>query len=92
MKALVASDEPLDKVVLRTLQGLLIGVTAGVATGAMFLALVATLGTIAIPLVVPWTTAIPLLAVLAGTWVAGLLGAFSIRRMDVAQVLKLRGG
>ncbi|TLZ49936.1 MAG: ABC transporter permease, partial [Methanobacteriota archaeon] len=72
--------------------GLLIGVAGGVVTAAMFLTLFATVSSIAIPIVVPWTIAIPLAAVLAGTWVAGLLGAFSIRHMDVAQVLKLRGG
>ena len=75
-----------------SLLGLLLGVLGGIVTAATFLGLASAISPTPIPLVVPLTAAIPLAAVLSGVWVAGFLGAVSVRRMDVPRVLKLRGG
>ena len=75
-----------------SLLGLLLGVLGGLVTAATFLGLGSAISPTPIPMVVPATAAIPLLAVVVGVWVAGFLGAASVRRMDVPRVLKLRGG
>jgi hypothetical protein len=70
----------------------LLGVFGGLVTAAMLLAIVAFMAAAPFPFVVPWQAALPLGAAVAGVWVASFLGAQSIQRMDVARVLKLRGG
>lgn len=72
--------------------GIVLGVVAGFATVTMIFALVSTISQTPIPLIVPLTLAIPLLAIVVAVWLASLLGALAIRRMDVPRVLKLRGG
>ncbi len=72
--------------------GLVVGVFGGLITAWTFLWLAATVSSTMVPFVVPWTVVIPLLAILGGTWVAGLLGAWFIQRMDVSRLLKLRSG
>jgi len=74
------------------LLGIMLGTFAGLLTAASVLILASTRLPFAMPLVVPWTVVIPLLLVTAGVWVAAYLGALSIARMDVARVLKMRGG
>ena len=72
--------------------GILLGVGAGLLTVASFFALISSASSIPVPFVVPLILVIPLLAIVVAVWLASLLGALAIRRMDVARVLKLRGG
>ena len=72
--------------------GLLLGILGGLVTAATFLALASFLGQTPIPFVIPLSVVGPLLAAVLGVWIASYLGALSIQRMDVARVLKLRGG
>ena len=72
--------------------GILLGTFAGLLSAASLIALASTRTPTPIPLIVPWTAILPVLVVTAGVWAASFLGAVSIQRMDVARVLKLRGG
>lgn len=89
------------KVVLRLLMaegwvvaslGIPLGVLAGLLTVATFFALISSVFATSVPFVIPLDLALPLLAVVVGVWLASLSGALAIRRMNVTQVLKLRGG
>ena len=74
------------------LLGLGLGVLGGAVTAWTFLAVAGSFTTSQVPFVLPWTTAVPIAAILGGTWVAGLSGAWFLRRIDVPRLLKLRGG
>jgi len=75
-----------------SLLGLLLGVVAGLVTAGTFLALISSVVSPPVPFVVPLAVVIPLVGVVLGVWLASFLGALTIQRMDVARVLKLRGG
>jgi len=72
--------------------GIVLGVIGGLVTVATFFALVSSLSLATVPFVVPSSLVLPLLAIILGVWLASLLGTFAIRGMDIARVLKLRGG
>ncbi len=72
--------------------GMMLGAFGGLVTAITLLALVSLLTPSPIPLIVPATVLVPLALAVVGIWAAGVAGSFSIRRMDVARVLKLRGG
>lgn len=75
-----------------TLLGLAVGAVGGLVTAAAFVALGSLLTPVPVPLVVPAIVVVPLLGAAVGVLAASYLGAASIQGMDVARVLKLRGG
>ena len=74
------------------LLGILLGTCTGLLVAASVLRITSSYTWIPIPFVLPWTVVLPVLVVTAGVWAASFLGALAIQRMDVARVLKLRGG
>jgi len=74
------------------LLGILLGTATGLLVAASVLRIASSYTWIPIPIVLPWTVVLPVLVVTAGVWAASFLGALAIQRMDVARVLKLRGG
>jgi hypothetical protein len=74
------------------LLGILLGTATGFLLSVAILRITSSYTMFPIPFVVPWTAVLPVLGVTAGVWAASYFGAFSIQRMDVARVLKMRGG
>ena len=74
------------------LLGIILGTCTGLLVAASVLRITSSYTWIPIPFVLPWTVVLPVLVVTAGVWAASFLGALAIQRMDVARVLKLRGG
>jgi len=74
------------------LLGIILGTATGLLVAASVLRIASSYTWIPIPFVLPWTVVLPVLVVTAGVWAASFLGALAIQRMDVARVLKLRGG
>jgi len=74
------------------LLGILLGTATGLLVAASVLRIASSYTWIPIPFVLPWTVVLPVLVVTAGVWAASFLGALAIQRMDVARILKLRGG
>ncbi len=74
------------------LLGVLLGTVTGLLVAPSVLVIASSYLPIPIPFVVPWTALVPVFVVAAGIWVASFLGAVSVRRMDAARVLKMRGG
>lgn len=75
-----------------SLLGLLVGTLGGLLSAATFLALASLLTPTPVPFVVPLLVIVPMIGAGLGVMIASFLGAASIQGMDLARVLKLRGG
>ena len=77
-----------------TILGLLLGVMGGLVTAGTALAIANIVNptSTVVPFVIPLSVLVPMGGAVLGVAAAGLLGAASVRGMDVVRVLKLRGG